>query len=113
MNRRRFFKYGLTAFATLFFSPILSKKGSLAEAADKPSLSETDPMAQTLGYKKDNTKVDVKKFPKKAAADGKNQKCANCQFYKALAGDHGSCQIFPNNSVLANGWCNTWTKKAT
>lgn len=112
MNRRSFFKYGLTAAASLLISPILSRKGSLTFADEKKPLSESDPLAQSMGYKNDGAKVDTKKFPKKAGDAGKKQKCSNCQFYTAVDAKHGGCQIFVNNTVMANGWCNSWTQKA-
>jgi len=90
----------------------MSRKGSLAFAQEKQPLSESDPTAQDLGYKDDNTKVDIEKFPKKAGAAGKNQKCSTCQFYSAIDAKHGNCQIFVNNTVTANGWCNSWAQKA-
>jgi hypothetical protein len=111
MNRRNFFKYGIAGLASLFAAPLLSRKGS-AFADGKAPLSPTDPVAQSLGYNPDNTKVDVKKWTKKAGADGKTQKCGTCMFFSAVDGKSGNCQIFPNNSVMTNGWCNTWTKKA-
>lgn len=111
MNRRNFFKYGITAVASVFLAPLLLKKGS-AFAADKAPLTASDPVAQSLGYNPDNTKVDKKKWTKKAGADGKSQKCATCMFFTAIDPKHGNCQIFPNNTVASVGWCNSWTKKA-
>ena len=111
MNRRNFFKTGLAAVASLFAFPLLSRSGS-AFGADKTPLTATDPVGQSLGYNPDNAKVDSKKWPKKAGPEGKAQKCSNCMFYTAIDGKHGNCQIFPNNTVMSVGWCNSWTKKA-
>ena len=34
------------------------------------------------------------------------ERCDNCMFYQA--GTEG-CQLFPQNSVEAGGWCQSWT----
>ena len=112
MDRRSFFKYGSTVVASFFVAPLMSRKGSLAFAQEKQPLSESDPTAQDLGYKEDNTKVDTTKFPKKAGEAGKNQKCSACTFYSAIDAKRGDCQIFVNNTVNSNGWCSNWEKKA-
>ena len=39
--------------------------------------------------------------------------CGNCSFYRGVAGQaSGPCQMFPQNSVSAKGWCLAWAKKA-
>jgi hypothetical protein len=39
--------------------------------------------------------------------------CTNCTFYKGAAGAAtGPCQLFPQHSVAAKGWCSGWAKKA-
>ncbi|MBI3555076.1 MAG: high-potential iron-sulfur protein [Deltaproteobacteria bacterium] len=91
---------------------VAGKMGAVARAADAPVvLSEDDPMAKTLGYYKDASKVDVKKWPKRAAPEGKKQFCNNCQFFTADGKTQGKCQIFANKLVASKGWCNTWTAK--
>lgn len=78
-----------------------------AQAA--PKVDEADPQAQALGYRADTSKVDEKKYPKHASA----QKCATCQLFQGKAGDAaGGCPIFAGKEVSANGWCNSWVKKA-
>ena len=99
MNRRNFFKASIAAVSSLLLFPVLFKKGS-AFGADKKPLSAKDPVAQTLGYNPDNTKVDIKKWPKKSGADRALQKCQTCMFFTKIDGTHGNCQIFPNNTVL-------------
>ena len=80
---------------------------SFAQAAQK--VEETDPQAVALGYKKDTTKVDAKKFSKHSNAE----KCSNCQLFQGKAGDaSGPCPIFGGKIVEANGWCSAWVKKA-
>jgi hypothetical protein len=112
MNRRSFFKYASKAVASFWLVPLMYRKGSEAVAQEKPPLSESDPTAQELGYKEDNTKVDTTKFPKKAGEAGKNQKCSLCKFYSAIDAKHGDCTIFVNNTVTANGWCSYWEQRA-
>ena len=89
-----------------------------ARAQAAPVLvKETDPNAVALGYKEDATKVDVKKYTKRAGADGKTQFCNNCQFYQAKTKDPKTepvavCTLFAGKAVKGTGWCNSWAKRA-
>jgi len=77
--------------------------------ADAPMLSESDPTAQSLGYKANAEQVDKAKFPKYQAG----QTCANCQLYQGKAVDAaGPCPIFGGKQVSAKGWCSAYVKKA-
>lgn len=77
--------------------------------ADAPTLSESDPTAQALGYKMDATKVDKTKFPKYQTG----QTCANCQLFQGKPGAAtGPCVIYGGKIVEAKGWCNAYVKKA-
>jgi hypothetical protein len=109
-ERRSFFKYAAAGLAALAFT---QSRNPLA-FADAPSaqLSEEDPTAKALGYHKDATKVDPKKWAKRSGKDAKAQKCGTCQFYTAIDKKTGKCQIFPNNTVMEGAWCNSWSKKA-
>lgn len=114
-DRRGFFRTFLFASATALVLPALQRKDMFLSAlgAEKlEALSPTDPMAQALGYYENAAKVDTKKWPKRAGADGKTQLCDNCMFYKPASKDRGPCQIFANKTVAAKGWCNSWAKKA-
>ena len=103
LSRRRLLALGLSAAATIPVAALIRARPALA--GDTPKLDETDPMAQTLGYKHDAAAVDREKFPK--MADGNN--CANCSLYGG--GDWGPCTIFPGKLVKAEGWCNAWVPK--
>jgi hypothetical protein len=77
--------------------------------ADAPMVSESDPTAQSLGYKADAAQVDKAKFAKYQAG----QACANCQLYQGKPGDaSGPCPIFGGKQVGAKGWCSAYVKKA-
>jgi hypothetical protein len=81
----------------------------VAFAADAPKVDESDPMAQSLGYKADASKVDKAKFAKYAAG----QDCGNCQFYQGKATDaFAPCPMFASKQVASKGWCNAYVKKA-
>ena len=92
---------------------LAGKVGTLARAADTAlvPLTEDDPTAKALGYYKDASKVDIKKWPKRAGAEGKKQFCSSCNFFTADGKTQGKCSIFVGKSVQAKGWCNTWTPK--
>ena len=122
-NRREFLQKSLLLVASLPVVGVIlnacTKKESAPEGAAAPSaaanapkpLSEDDPVAQSLGYKADATKVDVQKFPKRAGAEGAKQLCSNCQFFQAGEGEWGKCQILAAGAVNKNGWCNSWGAK--
>lgn len=102
INRRTILIHGATAVAL-----VITAQGA-AQAAG-PKVEETDPMAVSLGYKEDTTKVDDKKFPKHTAA----QNCAGCQLFQGAPKDAmGGCALFGAKQVAGNGWCSAWTKKA-
>jgi hypothetical protein len=103
-QRRQFFASVGVAAGAVAFGTLVAKSAS---AADLPLLQETDPLAVTMNYKADTTKVDAKKFPAHKA----DQTCGTCQFYQGAAGGTGPCQIFAGKSVDAKGWCQVWALK--
>ena len=104
-NRRRFL--GLVLAGGVATTAM--KAGAQAAKGTGQVLSESDPVAQALGYKTDATKVDKAKFPKYAAG----QQCNNCQLYQGTASDpQAPCPTFGNKLVSAKGWCSAWVKKA-
>jgi hypothetical protein len=79
---------------------------TLAQAPGK--LDEKDPMAVSLGFTLDTTKVDAKKYP----AHRNEQRCAGCLMYGGKAADaSGPCSLFGNRIVTANSWCSGFSKK--
>lgn len=104
------------SFGRLFSSTALAqapKPGAKLDMVDPKN-----PLAQSLGYTEDAAKVDTKKWPKRAGAEGAKQFCDNCQFYIVDKGADPSkvavapCQILQMKGVKAKAWCNTWTKRA-
>lgn len=103
--------------------PILNRIGgfdSLAYAQSVPNkpLESTDPLAVTMGYVEDHTKVDLTKWPKKAGPDGAKQSCKNCVLFQeggkkidGHPGEWGRCGLFQTGLVNANGWCNSFAPK--
>jgi hypothetical protein len=109
-KRRSFLQYSVLATLGTLFGGLV-KLNSSVYAADLPLLKESDPVAKSLGYFTNADQVDTKKWPKRSGPDAKQQRCSTCMFYTAIDPKHGKCQIFPNNTVEANAWCNTWSKK--
>lgn len=117
-SRRSFLK-NLALGATIL--PIINTlRPSTAHAQTVPNvpLSESDPLATSMGYVADHKKVDKVKYPKKAAADGDKQLCKSCVLYleggkkiDGNAGEWGRCGLFQNGLVNANGWCNSFVAK--
>ena len=78
---------------------------ALAQAAIDPK----DPLAVSLGYAPDATKVDKAKYPKYAAG----QTCGSCALYQGKAGAAtGVCGALGGKLVAAKGWCSAYAKKA-
>ncbi len=87
--------------------------GPLACAADE-MVSEKDPTAKALGFTLDASKVDLKKWPKRAGAEGAKQFCWNCALYQAKDAKDpkkdatAACLILAGKKVKATSWCNSW-----
>ncbi|WP_338036113.1 high-potential iron-sulfur protein [Halomonas binhaiensis] len=97
ITRREFIRHGLLAITALpLGAGILSSR---ALAADLPLLDPSSPQAQALGY--------VDKAGKARGHDAwkKDRTCANCMFFDA---DSAGCQLFPQNRVAPEGWCQAW-----
>ena len=126
-NRRSFLAGGLvfSTFSLLFGRSALAqkmreKKGA-ASADQGPQLVDPkDPVAASLGYAPDRTKVSKDK-QKEAAAKGTpfaEQKCLNCSFYtvageKDIGGKKAApCTVMANKFVASDAWCLSWNKKA-
>jgi len=102
MTTRRTF---LAAIPVTAIALTLARKAN----AQPAKLEESDPMAVSLGYKHDASKVDSKKFTSYAA--GRN--CANCQLYQGKATDAwAACAAVGGKLVNGKGWCAAWSKKA-
>jgi hypothetical protein len=116
-SRRDFLKLSTlsligAAAASRAFAPS-SAYAQAGKPAKMPMVSESEPQAKALGYIADATKVDLKKWPKKAGVDGKSQVCGNCMLFnggKVTTDKEGPCSLFPQKHVAAAGWCNSWVK---
>ena len=101
-NRRRMIK--LTALGLVGPSLGIALTSGVARAADA-EVSETDPQAAALKYKKDASKATERKDA--------NATCSNCALFSGKAGAAtGPCTLFSGKQVAAKGWCSAWAKKA-
>lgn len=72
-------------------------------------LSETDGMAQALGYVMNAESADKTKFPKYQAG----QQCQGCSLFVDKGNSaYGGCNIFAGKAVKKAGWCNSFAPKA-
>ncbi len=94
-NRRVFLK-SVIAGLSLF--------GIVRRISAQVLLKPDEQLAKSLGYYEDATKVDAKRWPTWKAGNV----CSNCNLYKAVDGDKGTCTIFQGKWVKAKGWCSTW-----
>ena len=95
-SRRRFMRVAGTGLVALPFAGLIPVQ--VVNAAGMPPVTADDPIAKALAY------VDA------STTDG--QQCNNCNFWQGGDADRGGCQLFPDKSVAAKGWCKSWTKKA-
>jgi hypothetical protein len=108
INRRNFLKLGVQAGGGAL---ALTAIPIQLVAADE--VTEDEPLAQAMGYKKDASTVDTAKFPKRAGDAGSSQFCNNCALYAGAASDETApCSIFQNRLVRGGGWCNAWVAKS-
>jgi hypothetical protein len=96
----------------VFILQVIAGSGFAAgalEAHAQQKLDPKDPQATALGYVDDTTQADATKFPKHT----NDQKCSGCQLYSGAAdAKQGPCAVFGGKLVSANGWCNSYVKKA-
>jgi len=117
-TRRDFLKFStLTVAGAAFLGKAIAPSTAFAQAAKGAKLpmvdEAADPTAKALGYHADATKVDVKKWPKRAGAEGAKQFCSNCLLLngaKVTTDTAAPCSLFPNKLVASKGWCNSWVK---
>lgn len=117
-NRRDFLKKsGIGLFFSLPLAlaanQLVFRRAAQAQKDEKlVMIKPTDPTAQALGYYEEASKVDTKKWPKRAGAEGAKQFCYNCLFYQVKGEPKktkaGPCTIFGGKGVAAMGWCNSW-----
>lgn len=117
-SRRNFLKRSLIVAGTLPVVAQVLQRKALAEDASLKPIDENSPLAATLGFHHDATKVDLVKFPKRKEAGGEKQFCRNCalglQTGLKAEGQPGAwvkCSLFPQGVVNENGWCNSWVAK--
>ena len=73
-----------------------------------PHLSQSDPLAKSLGYTDEASKADKAKFPNYKPGEI----CSKCRFYMGSGGQkYGPCQIFVGKDVSATGWCTSFAAK--
>jgi len=109
-HSRRSFLAGAAVAAS---AALVGLKPPSARAAGEnlPHLSESDPLAKSLGYQSSAKNVDQSKFPTYKAGEH----CGLCRFFQGTAGassGFGGCQIFAGYSVNAGGWCASFNAKS-
>jgi secreted PhoX family phosphatase len=116
-NRRQFIKTSgmtllVTATAPNLLQRVFAKEKSEPLPPGAVAVSETDPVANAVGYKADVSKIDFKKYPKRKLPEAKNQQCKTCALYTPVNASWGKCQLLASGLVTSIGWCGSWSKKA-
>lgn len=108
LDRREFLKISIKAGGSALALTAIS-----LPVLAQDVVSESEPLAQAMGYVADASKVDTSKFPKRAGEAGAQQFCHNCALYAGDAdAEFAPCSIFQNRLVAGKGWCNAWVAKS-
>jgi hypothetical protein len=89
----------------------LKPRMALAAGEKLPHLSESDPLAKSLGYQAKATNVDKSKFPTYKPGE----RCGECRFFEGTPGQksgYAGCQIFAGYSVDSDGWCASFNARS-
>ena len=104
MVRRDFLKCALVSAVVI---PVLGAAD--ARATDLPLLDPTDPVAQSLGFVPDASKVAVNAN----SMFKPGQLCGVCMQYLGKASDAAAgCGIFAGHSVPSRGWCKAFVQRS-
>ena len=102
--RRDFLKFALASAVVI---PAL--RAAAARAADLPALDPTDPVAQSLGFVPDASKV----APNTHSTFKPGQHCGACMQFQGKSSDASAgCSIFAGHSVPSRAWCSAFAQRA-
>jgi len=102
--RRDFLKCALASAAAI---PALRMADAMA--TDVTPLDPTDPVAQSLGFVSDASKVVASANPTFKSG----QHCGACMQYRGKPSDATSaCSIFGGHSVPSGGWCRAFVQRS-
>jgi hypothetical protein len=102
--RREFLKCALASAVVI---PVLG--AAEARATGLPPLDPTDPVAQSLGFVSDASKVAADANP----TFKPGQHCGVCAQYQGKPSDAAAaCGIYAGHSVPSRGWCRAFSQRA-
>jgi hypothetical protein len=102
--RRDFLKCALVSAVVI---PALG--AAEARATDLPPLDPSDPVAQSLGFVPDASKVAADANP----SFRPGQHCGACAQYQGKSSDAAAgCGIYAGHSVPSRGWCRAFSQRA-
>ncbi|MFI0471791.1 MULTISPECIES: high-potential iron-sulfur protein [unclassified Halomonas] len=99
-SRRTFMRNSVLGLAALPLGAGVLSKTAFAQSL--PRLDPSAPAAQALNY------VEEAQSASDHPAFSEGELCSNCMFFTE---SNEGCQLFPENSVAPNGWCQSWTSK--
>jgi hypothetical protein len=93
---------------SLIFVPLLVTSAvAIARADGLPPLDATDPVAQSLGFVPDLSKVTA------SATFKPGQHCGFCMQFQGKPSDAtAGCSIFAGHSVPSRGWCSAFAQRS-
>lgn len=89
----------------------LRPRSASAAGENLPHLTESDPLAKSLGYRANASEVNRKKF----ATYKPGEHCSICRFFLGKPGEksgYAGCQIYAGYSVDAKGWCASYNARS-
>jgi hypothetical protein len=95
----------LVAAASVSAGSLLRGRCAMAQAGKLPHLDARIPIARSLGYVADATKINPKTEPTFKVGS----RCANCAQLLGKPGEAWRpCAVFAGQLVSAHGWCRVW-----
>jgi hypothetical protein len=110
--KRRTLRWSMLTLAPLATTDVgAADAGTTASAASPLSpVSESDPLAQAIGFKQDAANVDGRYFPARKLASARNEVCGDCLLFRPADAHWGHCVVMiPQGVVNVMGWCGRWT----
>lgn len=105
LDRRTLLKKALVGMAAL---PAAGLVREAAAQQSLPHIEESEPLAISMGYVHDASKLDPNKVPQYKPGS----RCDNCVHLVGKEGDEWRpCNLFPGKLVNAKGWCKVWNLK--
>ncbi len=115
LAKRRTLRWSMLTLTPLGAVDVSAADTTPSVGRDSPPLplspvSESDPLAQAIGFRQDAATVDGRYFPARKLAKARNEVCGDCLLFRPIDAHWGRCVVMiPAGAVNVMGWCGRWT----